>query len=167
LFLSSSIGRTELKKPENLEKLIIIIDTREQEPYEFDEETVEVKRQALTAGDYSLDGLEDQVCIERKSLPDYVQSVIKQRDRFLREVKKLTEIPHCCIVVECDLSDVMGKRYRSGAHPNSVLGATLSLMIDHEVPVCFCSDRQLAKTFVEGYLRRVYRKLISETTEEN
>ena len=144
-----------------------LIDTREQQPYEFDLETVEVKRQALVAGDYSIDGFEDQVCIERKSLQDYVQSVIKQRDRFLREVKKLTEMPHCCIVVECDLSDVMGKRYRSGVHPNSVLGATLSLMIDHKVPVCFCSDRQLAKTFTEMYLKRVYRKLTSDTTEEN
>ena len=144
-----------------------LIDTREQQPYEFDLETVEVKRQALVAGDYSIDGFEDQVCIERKSLQDYVQSVIKQRDRFLREVKKLTEMPHCCIVVECDLSDVMGKRYRSGVHPNSVLGATLSLMIDHKVPVCFCSDRQLAKTFTEMYLKRVYRRLTSDTTEEN
>ena len=144
-----------------------LIDTREQQPYEFDLETVEVKRQALVAGDYSIDGFEDQVCIERKSLQDYVQSVIKQRDRFLREVKKLTEMPHCCIVVECDLSDVMGKRYRSGAHPNSVLGATLSLMIDHKIPVCFCSDRQLAKTFTEMYLKRVYRRLTSDTTEEN
>ena len=144
-----------------------LIDTREQQPYEFDLETVEVKRQALVAGDYSIDGFEDQVCIERKSLQDYVQSVIKQRDRFLREVKKLTEMPHSCIVVECDLSDVMGKRYRSGVHPNSVLGATLSLMIDHKVPVCFCSDRQLAKTFTEMYLKRVYRRLTSDTTEEN
>jgi len=150
-----------------MEKPIIIIDTREQEAYEFDPETVEVKHQALSTGDYSLDGFEDRVCIERKSLQDYVQSVIKQRDRFLKEVKKLSEIPHCSIVVECDLADIMGKRYRSGAHPNSVLGAILSLMIDHQVPVCFCSDRQLAKTFVEGYLKRVNRKLISETTKEN
>jgi ERCC4-type nuclease len=73
-------------------------------------------------------------------------------------------MPHCCIVVEGDLSDIMGKRYRSGAHPNSVLGATLSLMIDHKIPVCFCSDRQLARTFTEMYLKRVYRRLTSDTT---
>ena len=150
-----------------MDKTIFIIDTREQEPYEFDTETIEVKRQALDAGDYSLEGFEDQVCIERKSLSDYVQSVIKQRDRFMKEVKKLSEIPHCCIVVEGNLSDIMGKRYRSGTHPNSVLGATLSLMIDHKIPVCFCSDRQLAKTFTEMYLKRVYRRLTSDTTEEN
>ena len=150
-----------------MDKPIFIIDTREQEPYEFDPETVEAKRQALNAGDYSLDGFEDQVCIERKSLPDYVQSVIKQRVRFMKEVKKLSGITHSCIVVEGNLSDIMGKRYRSGAHPNSVLGATLSLMIDHKIPVCFCSDRQLAKTFTEMYLKRVYRRLTSDTTEEN
>ena len=150
-----------------MDEPIFIVDSREQEPYEFDPETVEVKRHALNAGDYSLEGFEDQVCIERKSLADYVQSVIKQRDRFLKEVKKLSEIPHSCIVVECDLSDIMGKRYRSGVHPNSVLGATLSLLIDHNIPVCFCSDRQLARTFTEMYLKRVYRKLANGTTEEN
>ncbi len=144
-----------------------LIDTREQQPFEFDLETVDVKRRALTAGDYSLDGFADQVTIERKSLPDYVQSVIKQRDRFMKEVNKLSAIPHSCIVVEGDLSDIMGKRYRSGAHPNSVLGATLSLMIDHRIPVCFCSDRQLARTFTEMFLKRVYRKLTSDTEEEN
>ncbi len=150
-----------------MDKPVIIIDTREQEPYEFDPETVDVKRQALTAGDYSLEGFEDLVTIERKSLPDYVQSVIKQRDRFMKEVNKLSEIPHSCIVVEGDLSDIMGRRYRSGAHPNSVLGATLSLLIDYNIPVCFCSDRQLAKTFTEMFLKRVYRKLTSDTEEEN
>jgi len=147
--------------------ITFLIDTREQQPYEFNPETINVKRQALDAGDYSLDGFEDQVCIERKSLPDYVQSVIKQRERFLKEVKKLSGITHSCVVVECDLADIMGKRYRSGVHPNSVLGATLSLMIDHKIPVYFCSDRQLARTFTEMYLKRIYKKLTSGTTEEN
>ena len=150
-----------------MDKPVIIIDTREQEPYEFDSETVEVKRQALDAGDYSLKGFETEVSIERKSLADYVQSVIKQRDQFMKEVKKLSEIQHRCIVVEGDLSDIMGKRYRSGVHPNSVLGATLSLIVDYNIPVCFCSDRQLARTFTEMYLKRVYKKLTSDTTEEN
>ena len=147
-------------------KPVIIIDTREQEPYAFDPDTTEIRHKALAVGDYSLDGFEDKVCIERKSLQDYIQSVIRQRDRFMKEVKKLSDIPHSCIVVESDLADIMGKHYRSGAHPSSVLGATLSLMIDHGVPVCFCSDRQLAKVFTEMYLRRVFRKLTSEATDE-
>lgn len=146
---------------------VIIIDTREQEPFEFVTESVEVLSQSLDAGDYSLAGFENLVCIERKSLPDYVQSVIKQRDRFMKEVNKLSAIPYSCIVVEGDLSDIMGRRYRSGAHPNSILGATLSLLIDHKIPVCFCSDRQLARTFTEMFLKRVYRKLTSDTEEKN
>jgi len=142
-----------------MDKPVFVIDTREQEAYEFDPEIFDVNCQALDAGDYSLEGFENQVSIERKSLSDFVQSVIKQRVRFLKEVKKLRDIPHSCIVVEGGLSDIMGKRYRSGAHPNSVLGATMSLLIDYEVPVYFCSDRQIARIFVEKYLLRVFRKL--------
>ncbi len=147
-------------------KPVIIIDTREQEPYAFDPDTIEIKNKALAVGDYSLDGFEEVVCIERKSLQDYVQSVIRRRDRFMKEVERLSAMPHSCIVVECDLSNIMGRHYRSGAHPSSVLGATLSLMIDHGVPVCFCSDRQLARIFTEMYLRRVYKRLTSEATDE-
>ena len=61
--------------------------------------------------------------------------------------------------VEATLDDVLAHRYRSGAHPSAVLGATLSIIVDHGVPVFFCGDRQLACRFVEGLLCRYHRKV--------
>ena len=63
-----------------------------------------------------------------------------------------------CIVVEGNLSDVIRGAYRSKAHPNSVFGAALSIIVDHEIPIYFCSDRQIACRFVEGFLLRFHRK---------
>ncbi len=135
-----------------------IVDTREQEPYTFDPERVVATRVALRAGDYSLAGFENRVAVERKSLDDFVSTVIRERDRFHRELDRLRGLEAACVVVEGNLTDVLRGRFSSGAHPQSILGAALSIIIDHEIPVYFCSDRQAACRFVEGFLLRFHRK---------
>lgn len=145
----------------------VIIDTREQQPYSFNPDSVGTVSRGLDVGDYSLEGFEKLVAVERKSLDDYVGSLIRSRERFLREIAKMQDIPNRLVVVEGSLADVMGWNYRSGVHPNSVLGGTISLIVDHEIPVIFCSDRQLACRFTEEYLKRVYRKLTHENNVEN
>lgn len=141
------------------EPLSVVVDTREQEPYVFASERIAVVRRALAAGDYSLDGHETTVAVERKSLDDYVASVIYERERFLRELALLAKYELACVVVEATLEDVTAHRYRSGAHPNSVVGATLAIIVDQRVPVYFCGDRQLACRIVEGILRRYHKKV--------
>lgn len=139
--------------------IVVVIDTREQQPYAFDPALVTTVRRALPAGDYSLEGYEASVAAERKSLGDYVASVIGARERFGRELRALAEYDLGCVVVEGTLDDIVARRYRSGAHPSAVLGATLSIIVDHGVPVFFCGDRQLACRFVEGLLCRYHRKV--------
>ena len=137
----------------------IVVDTREQEPYAFDPARVNTVRRALPVGDYSLDGYEGSVAAERKSLDDYVASVVNARERFGRELRTLAEYDLGCVVVEGTLEDVLAHRYSSGAHPSSVIGATLSIIVDHGVPVFFCGDRQIACRFIEGLLCRYQRKV--------
>ena len=144
------------------DRVVIVVDTREQEPYVFDPERVTIVRRALPAGDYSLEGHETAIAAERKSIDDYVASIVRGRDRFARELRLLSEYDVACIVVEASLEDVLAHRYRSDAHPNAVFGATLSIIIDRNVPVFFCGDRQIARRFVEGLLCRYHRKVVGE-----
>ena len=65
----------------------IVIDSREQEPYTFACEVVKAK---LDAGDYSVVGFEQRVAVERKSLRDFVGTVIHDYERFDRELEKLS-----------------------------------------------------------------------------
>jgi ERCC4-type nuclease len=118
-------------------------------------------RRALIAGDYALDGRENQLVIERKSLDDYVSSVIRTRERFLRELEVLATCSMPYIVVEASLDDVNEHRYRAGIHPNAVLGATWAIIVDYGVPVFFAGDRQLACRFGEGLLLRAHQKAIA------
>ena len=145
--------------PSDAKRITVVADTREQEPYAFDPDVVTVVRRALPAGDYSLPGHEASVAVERKTLADFVGSVIRGRARFLRELRALAEYDLGCVVVEGSLDDVASGRYRSGVSPNAVLGATVSIIVDHGVPVFFCSDRQLACRFVEGLLCRYHRRV--------
>jgi len=137
----------------------IIVDSREQAPYEFDLKRFSVERSALPAGDYSLVGSETRVAVERKSLPDFSQTVIRQRKRFHAELRKLVECEFACVVVEASLRDVLEGNYGTGAHPNAVFGAAVSICVDWRVSVYFCGDRQTARRFVEGYLERCWRAI--------
>jgi ERCC4-type nuclease len=138
---------------------VVVVDTREQQPYSFDPAHVICVRRALPAGDYSLQGYEAAIAIERKSLEDFVASTITARARFRRELHTLGEYDLGCVVVEASLEDILARRYRSGAHPSAVVGAALSIIVDHGVPVFFCGDRQIACRFVEGLLRRYHQKV--------
>ena len=130
----------------------IIIDTREQEPYSFDSRLVAAVRRALPAGDYSVEGLEDRVAVERKALDDFVSTVIYARQRFRNELRALAGYRAACVVVEAGVTDVLLKRYRGEAHPNAVLGNALSIILDYHIPVFFCTNRQAACHFVQAYL---------------
>jgi len=140
------------------EPVTVIVDTREQVPYEFPSGQVAVERRALPAGDYSLAGLEREVTVERKSLEDFIHTVIRERDRFRNELKLLQTYPCACVVVEANLDDVFMGEYRSGAHPNSVFGAAMSIIIDYGIPVYFCSNRQIARRFVMEFLLRYHQR---------
>jgi ERCC4-type nuclease len=132
----------------------IVIDTREQEPYSFDPKLVVPARRALPAGDYSISGMESLVAVERKTVDDFVGTVIRARQRFHRELAKLATYRRACVVVEGSLADLLTGKYTSRAHPESVFGSALAITIDHGVPVFFCSNRQAACRFVQGYLLR-------------
>lgn len=136
----------------------IVIDSREQEAYAFDPRLAGAVRRALQAGDYSVGGLEDQVAVERKTLDDFVSTVIHRRRRFREELRKLSHYRAACVVVEGELSDVLGKRYRGEARPAAVVGSTLSILLDYGVPVVFCGNRQAARHFTQGYLLAAWKR---------
>lgn len=73
------------KEPELMPRLIV--DTREQRPLVF--RHLEATIGTLQSGDYSVAGLEEDFAVERKSVPDLVGSVTRDRDRFARELHRL------------------------------------------------------------------------------
>jgi ERCC4-type nuclease len=130
-----------------------VVDTREQRAYTFQESRVGgVVQAALPAGDYSVQGFETQIAIERKSLSDYISTVIHAHGRFARELALLKTYPRAWIVVEGSLDDILQDRYDSRASPQSLLAITASLMTQYHIPVLFAGDRPSARALVEELL---------------
>jgi DNA excision repair protein ERCC-4 len=80
------------------ESVTAVIDTRERHP--LDLAPLRTITATLTTGDYSIQGLESIVAIERKELGDLLSCVGVEHERFEREVQRLLAYPVRCIVVE-------------------------------------------------------------------
>jgi DNA excision repair protein ERCC-4 len=136
----------------------VVVDTRESRPYLFDSSVVEVRRAALAAGDYSLVGSETRVAIERKSLDDFVNTLIHARDRFRAELDILQTYDYAAIVIEANVDDLLAGRYESDAAPAALFGIWCSIITDRRIPAYFLSDRQTAQFAVQQMLARLHRR---------
>ncbi len=146
------------------ESWTIAIDTREKRPLEF---TWPHSLVTLATGDYSIVGLEDQVAVERKALPDFVSTLIHNRDRFHRELERFRAIQFRCIIVESDMRKLFLKSLRSRAHPMSIIGLALAAMIDYNIPILFCSTREIAAKVTLSFLHRAYRRITEKKENPN
>lgn len=141
----------------NQEPYTIVIDTREKRPWSFAAGTSTVCA-CLPAGDYSIQGLETCVAIERKSLDDYVNTVVHNKKRFALELAKLKTYRFAKIVIEASIEDLLAGNYQSKAEPHSVLAITTALEITHHpVGVIFAGDRPHAVAYAESALRMAAR----------
>jgi DNA excision repair protein ERCC-4 len=134
------------------DELTIIIDTREQRPYIF--YPTPVKIQTLKTGDYSVLGMEDIVSVERKSLDDFIASISWQRERFRREMERLSALPFSAVVIEAKISDITGQKYRSRMTPESALATALSWSMEFKVPFFFAESRAYGAIVTEKILWR-------------
>jgi ERCC4-type nuclease len=113
-----------------------------------------VERKGLETGDYSLADYEQAVSIERKSLADFVMCCTSERDRFMREMVRMKGMPHCAVIIEASIDDVMGHAYRSQVSPNAVMATALKLTTDWDIPVMWASNRHHAARCAAWMLRR-------------
>ena len=80
----------------------VIVDTREQKPYEFD--GLQSMRGYLKTGDYSVLGCELSIGIERKSWADFYACLASSRRRFEDCLERLSAIPYSAVIIEGDLA---------------------------------------------------------------
>lgn len=150
----------------------ILIDQNEGLPYTFENirsikliggvypaMVVKTKICYLKTADYSIDGYEDKVAIERKTLSDLYGTLGGGRDRFEREMCRLVEFQYGAIVVEADLSDVMKPTrkdpdFKSQLSPRSVFGTYVSWSIKYDISWIFAGNRRNAEYTTFHLLRK-------------
>jgi len=131
---------------------VIVIDTREQLPYRFKEKPVIFA--SLKAGDYSLKGFEDEIAIERKQLNDLFSSLGKERERFMKEMERLSSYTVKALIIEGNMKDVVSpvKSY-SRLHPSSIVGSLVKLIV-MGIPVIFAGGRRMGEELTQRILTK-------------
>lgn len=138
---------------------VIVIDTREQLPYTFNHFTV---MRALDAGDYSVEGMEMDVVIERKTKADIYGSVTRGRERFEREMICLQRIKYAAIVIESDLQGLLEAPSFSRASPAVVVNTLVSWSIKYGVCVWLAGNRQLAQRLTFRLLEKAWQAKVEQ-----
>lgn len=90
----------------------IIVDTREKLPWLFGFSTASISHQKLNTGDYSIEGLEDVLCIERKKSVSELANNITT-DRFQRELERMSQFPYKFLILEFNYEHVCDFPYGS------------------------------------------------------
>lgn len=129
------MSRKELRP----EDIIAICDTREQKP--LDLAPLKVERATLPTADYSVKGLEHFVCVERKTLQDFIGCIGYGRERFDREMQRILSHPARMMIIEGSMSQIALKQYRGETAPNSVIGSILGWMASG-IPILFAGSHE-------------------------
>lgn len=144
----------------SIPKPIVLADTREQTPFTFERMGnwigwVETKK--LATGDYSVEGMEKLLALERKRLTDLITTLMQDRTRFFRSCEKLAKL-HCrAIHVEASYEDIKSpyEDEYTYAHPNAVCGSLDAVEAKFGIPVIYTSKhRHLAAEKAAGWLSK-------------
>lgn len=142
----------------------IIIDTREQQPlFKIGKEAM---RATLKTGDYSIEGQEDNIAIERKSLGDLFGTLGKGHSRFKKELERVQSLKYFAIVVEGTNSDVEKKNFEGSYHSKMkgyVINKILfTIHIKYGIPIFYCDGRVECKRVVKSLLDSYYNIYVKE-----
>src|SRR3989344_4544576 len=140
-------------KKENVEKPQVIADYREKNSLVISElislgMNVEIKE--LKVADYIVNG----VAIERKTVSDFISSMINRR--LINQLEELNQYPNRLLIIEgideqelyTDVENI------KGVHPNSIRGFLLSILLKYKVPIVFTKNYQDTAKFFWVLARR-------------
>lgn len=137
-----------------LAEMVVVVDTREQLPYEFSRQI----RKALPAGDYSIEGYESKIAIERKTKQDAYSTIGQGRKRFEKELDKLKEYDYSAIVLECSMEDFLIQPSHSKLNPRSAINSLIAWSIRYSIHIFFAGNRILSQTLTTRILEKYYKE---------
>ena len=151
--------------------MLIVQDTREQKPLDFSAIPARPKVvvATLATGDYSIQGMESVVCLERKSIADLVDTLVRDLSkqhkgtvgRFAKELERMRAYKYAAIVVEGTRRDIFQHRYVSKVPPRMIEAMIDFIWVGSGIPTFWCDDAEITAECVYSILKQVYKK---ETT---
>lgn len=139
--------------------LDIVADTRERYGYRFAHQQVEVRKAALSVGDYAVE-VDGRVvaAVERKSLDDFAQKVSSGQLAFL--MADLGALPRAAVVVEAKYADLFDLEH---VQAGWVADQVAHLQVRYpNVSIVFAGSRKFAEEWTFRWLGAARRELGGE-----
>lgn len=169
-FASAPSGRllvmregSSIIRKERIPKPVVLVDTREQSPLPLFENHPNwiggQRRQPLKTGDYTVEGMEGLLCLERKSLADVAACTASNRRRFIASCARLARFKWKAILVEATYEDIKGGILRFDipcyVHPNAICGTLDAIEAKFGIPILYTSMyRELATERAASWLSK-------------
>lgn len=146
----------------NINDFTIIVDTREQTPWEF--EHYATASQKLDTGDYSIQGLEHLFAIERKKSVSEIANNVTE-PRFKDVLERLQKFQHKFILLEFTLNNVLDypvgstvpKRMWNTIKISSkyILKYLTEINIKYGIHTIYCGNRENAEEVALCIMKRM------------
>jgi ERCC4-type nuclease len=157
-----------VKKKKNLSLPTIIIDTREGDPWFLrDTKTIcPIVERKLDTGDYSIEGFEGKISIERKSVADAYHTLGRGRERFKQELDRLKDMEFAAIIIEASLEDFASYPKDCSnmveMKPKTAIQSLIAFSIRYGVHVIWAGSRIYASRYCESLLMKFYKEKLNE-----
>jgi len=151
------------KKKEILPK--IVIDYREKNSFVISQLAklgFDFEFKALKVADY----LVNDIAIERKTVTDFISSMISRR--LLKQLEELQQYNQRLLMIEgIDEQELYtDSKEKVGMHPNSVRGFLLSIVLKYKVPIIFTKSAEDTAKFIYVLSKRKSRELSFNVTKK-
>jgi ERCC4-type nuclease len=148
----------------------LIVDTRERTPWDFEGDDFfgDIVYKKLDAGDYSIEGHEHRIAIERKATGDELFTNLQKafKHRLYAEAERMQDYEFKIIIIEQTLDQILSpgnyyvnKRKINKKSPKMppavVMENLLKLMVHHNIHVFFGGSR--AKNMAKSILMEYYK----------
>lgn len=131
--------------------ITIICDTREQNSLSFHGfRGVKTVRSGLKTGDYSIEGYEDRITFERKSVQDLVGTLCQGRERFERELDRMRAFEERYLLIEHSPSILFSYCMKHGwiKKFDMIIQSLHSFQHRYGIQVRFCKDREYMADYI-------------------
>jgi hypothetical protein len=151
--------RIPARRASGVDRLPVLVDTRERYAYCFGGQQADVERRALPCGDYAVE-VDGQVAavVERKSVEDLARSLTDGRLGFL--LAELAALPRAAVVVDGRYADVFRLEHVA---PGFVADLLARLAVRYPaVPIHFPGSRKLAEEWTYRFLGAAFAEAVGE-----
>ena len=142
--------KSKLKKEPQKEK--ISVDYREKTSLVASELVklgFEIEFKELKVADYIV----KDVAIERKTVSDFISSMINRR--LINQIEELKQYENKLLIIEgIDEQELYSDENSDGVSPNSIRGFLLSILLRHKIPTLFTKNPKDTAKFMERIARK-------------